>query len=222
MAIWSKKNPKSEAAQVPDTEESKSERSDRPVKSTGLSEAQIAALRGRQLAADFGNLVTVLMQSPHHKHMSLGSLKSRLVPPLMARQFRIAEVGSEASGKTVPVGLILWASVSDEVDRRLRANLDRSFALSAEEWTSGPHLWIIDAVGPERFLAPILTDLRKRVFEGRTVNVRIRDGEGGASVRTLADLIGAKRSAPKMPDASVAASANGVKKPTRSADSRLN
>ncbi len=159
--------------------------------STGASTVSNASPKERQeliesrlLSSQFGNMVTIMMQSPHHKNVLLSELRRRVVPPLLNKQFRLAEARKKNSGTTVPVGLILWARVSDEVHNRLLNQLDKTFDLDDKEWRSGDNYWIIDAIGPDRFLAPLLSDLRGSDFKDKTVHYRSKT-PNGPEVRTI-------------------------------------
>ncbi|MGI9422873.1 MAG: toxin-activating lysine-acyltransferase [Hyphomicrobiaceae bacterium] len=167
-----------------DVDATTSELDSRPVRPTGISKEQQELMQSRLLAANFGNLVTVMMQSQHHKHVPLSELHKRLVPPLVNNQFRVAEVRKEGSGSTIPVALIIWAQVSDEVHARLTEKVAETIDLAPKDWKSGDNYWIIDVVGPQRFLAPLLTGLRKGEFKDKTVYFRVRS-ENGPEVRTL-------------------------------------
>ena len=151
---------------------------DAVVKPGGISTKQMALLEGRLLAANFGNLVTVLMQSPHHAHISLSELRKRIVPPLIKNQFRVAEARKDGSGTTIPVGLILWARVSDDVHKRLLEQPDSQILLEETEWDNGDHYWLVDAVGPNRFVSVLLTGLKASVFAGKTVHYRQKTDDG--------------------------------------------
>lgn len=147
---------------------------------TEADKRQNELLHSRLISAKFGNIVTVLMQSEPHKDMRLNHLRDYVVPPLMTSQYRLAEASKKGSGNVVPVGLILWAKVADEIDQKLRNSLDKPFILLGDQWSSGENYWIIDAVGEERFLTPLLTDLRKTDFKGKPVNYRVRTPSGPA------------------------------------------
>ncbi|MGI9385174.1 MAG: toxin-activating lysine-acyltransferase [Methyloligellaceae bacterium] len=149
-----------------------------PVRTFAPSKEQMEMVQSQLLAAKFGGMVTVLMQSEHHKNLKLSDLLHCVVPPLLNNQFRLAEAKPKDSGNTVPVGLILWARVSQEVHEKMVQSLDAPFELTAEEWTSGDNYWIIDAIGQQRFLAPLLTDLRKTDFQNQTVNYRVATPDG--------------------------------------------
>ena len=169
-------------------------RAEADTRSEALSKEQNELLRSRMIASQFGNMVTIMMQSPHHKNIRLAELYRRLVPPLLINQFRIAEARKKDSGATLPVGLILWARVSDEVHQRLLAQLDKTFDLGPQDWRSGDNYWIIDAIGPDRFVAPLLSDLRERDFKGKAVHYRAKSLDG-PEVRTLKEATSNKATA---------------------------
>ena len=152
--------------------------------SATLTKQQRQLLNSRMIAAQFGNIVTILMQSPGHRNFQLIDLYKRVVPPLLANQFRLAEAVKKETGTSLPVGLIMWARVSDEVHQRLYQDPSRSIDLDAKEWNSGDNYWIVDAIGPERFVAPLLNDLRQKEFNGKIVHFRARSSTG-PEIRTL-------------------------------------
>ena len=80
----------------------------------------------------------------------------------------------------------------------MKEQLDQPILLKGDEWTSGDNLWIIDVVGAERFLAPLLTGLRKSEFKDRTVYYRIRTKEG-VKIQTLQDAEAATTTTGKSP-----------------------
>lgn len=142
------------------------------------SKAQIDYLNGQLVAAKFGNIVTILMQSAAHQQITLKELHERVVPPFLYNQYRLAEAHKEGSGQTIPVGVIIWAAVADEIHTHLLDESKTDYSLKNEEWKSGDNYWIIDAVGPQRFLTPLLTGLREKEFSGKTVYYRasVKDG----------------------------------------------
>jgi hemolysin-activating ACP:hemolysin acyltransferase len=93
-------------------------------------------------------------------------------------QFALAEAQSKTNGMMAPVGLIIWASVSAEVDARLRANLASGLTLRPEEWRSGDILWVIEAVGEPKILQAMLQRTAQNEWKGRPANLRIRDKDG--------------------------------------------
>jgi hemolysin-activating ACP:hemolysin acyltransferase len=92
---------------------------------------------------------------------------------------------SKTIGFTQPVGLVLWARVSPEVDQRLSSNLTLPIPLKPEEWTSGDILWIVEAVGAQQAMGPLLKALSEREWKGKPVKMRARDEAGHVVVRTV-------------------------------------
>ena len=102
-------------------------------------EAQRRAAATMRLSQRFAQVVTVLMRSPLHKHFSLADLEWLVVPPLLTGQCCVAEAKAP-DGSGTPIAVVLWASVSPEVDKRLSENLNTSVRLRPNEWKSGDTL----------------------------------------------------------------------------------
>ena len=98
-----------------------------------------------------GQVVWLMMQSPSHKHLFMNDLEWLVVPPLLARQFRLFRQ------KGMPVGFASWAYLNDEADERM-SNGTRK--LQPGEWKSGEHLWLLDIIAPfggsDRFVNELL------------------------------------------------------------------
>ena len=133
----------------------------------------------------FSQIVSLLMRSPRHKHLSLADLEWLVLPPLLAGNFRIAEAKSKPNGVPVAFAVVLWASVSPEVDRRLSEDLDKPIRLQPKEWRSGDIVWLIDAVGDPRLLPQFLKRLNETTFKGREVKVRRRGQDGKPTLGVL-------------------------------------
>lgn len=86
-----------------------------------------------------GEMVWLMTQSPTHRHFALSDLEWMIMPPLMLEQYRVFR------GDTTPVGLALWAWLSEEAEKKLEAGLGR---LRPDEWKSGDRLWLVDLVAP--------------------------------------------------------------------------
>ena len=143
------------------------------------------AVRAKLQAANFGNIVTVLMQSPHHRELPLSELGHLVVPALLNNQFHVAEAQNKDTGYTVPAAVALWARVSEEIDKRLVEKKDKPIRLSAQEWHSGDIFWLIEVLGDARFIPPMLARLNKTVFKDRSVKYKSVNAEGIASIKQL-------------------------------------
>ena len=152
----------------------------------GLSEKvrrDAAVLRN---ALAFTQVVGLLMRSQHYKQYTIGDLEWLVIPPVMAGQFRIGEAKPDSGqGAAVPVAVVLWASVSPEVDRRLMEGDNTSFQLKPEEWKSGDIPWLVHAAGETRFVRSVVDQMTKTTFKGRKVKVRGRDRDGNLKVHVL-------------------------------------
>lgn len=147
-------------------------------------ESKKRALAAKQMAASFGEFVTLLMRQSAEKHHTLGDLEWLLVPAIVHRQFALAEAQSKETGAVSPIGGVLWAFVSEEVDKRL-SDLSAPTRLKPNEWRSGDIPWVIMATGDPRVLAGLLQQLTKSVFKDRQPKMRIRGQDGKVSVGHL-------------------------------------
>jgi cytolysin-activating lysine-acyltransferase len=139
---------------------------------SGMSDETAAApveRAGLTLAGALGEAVHLLTQSPAHKHLFLTDLDWAVIPALMLGQFRLFRSGGRV------VGLALWASVSDEVDDRLKAGVSR---LAPLDWKSGETLWLIDLVAPFGGAERMLKDLAEGALAGKNVRYWGVDEQG--------------------------------------------
>ncbi len=148
---------------------------------------QKGAIASKAVMAALGEITTVLMRSPELKHHSLADLEWLAVPAVTTGQFLLAEAQSKTSGLTAPVAMVLWASVSAEVDARLAANTGGPLRLTPGEWRSGDIPWVIEAVGE----APLVQALLKRLLatgaKDRPIKMRARGKDGKMRVAVLGD-----------------------------------
>lgn len=126
------------------------------------------------------------MRSASHKHYSLSDLEWLLVPPLLLNQFTLLS-GKPKDGPdvAVPLGLALWAKVSEEVDKKLAANLTQPLRLRPDEWASGDIRWLIDVVGPPEAAKLMVAQLRQTALKSKAVKLRVRDTAGKIEVRVI-------------------------------------
>lgn len=148
-----------------------------------------------QLSATFAQVVTVLMRSPQHKHLALADLEWLVFPPLTTGQLAVANVQAKEGGASMPAAMVLWATVSPEVDKKLSDNLARPMRLRPDEWKSGDILWLIEAVGDGRVMPGLLKQLQENAFKGREVRMRARGQDGKPTVRTLAEALRSEKTA---------------------------
>ena len=87
------------------------------------------------------------------------------MPAVVNNQYLLAEAQSKASGFVVPVGAVLWVSVSAEARPRLSENLDQPFELAPNEWRSGDIGWLVVVVGDSRVINLMLKQLQETVLK---------------------------------------------------------
>jgi cytolysin-activating lysine-acyltransferase len=149
-------------------------------------EAKRRAVAARRLAATFGDIVSLLMRAPQYKKHSLADLEWLVVPALMTGQFSVTTAQSKSSGATTPVGLVLWARVSAEVDKRLSAASGQAIRLTPQEWRSGDKIWVTASVGDTRVLQAMLKRLQEKDWGGKPAKVIAVSKDGKPAVATLA------------------------------------
>lgn len=146
-------------------------------------------LQSMMRSAAFGDMVTILMRAPKHKTLALDALRILLLPAVAHNQYLIARARPKGGTGTIAAGLALWASVSDEVDKRLRTTAQQPLRLSFEEWKSGPHLWLVDLVAPSALAVSMLRDLDDKVAKGRPMTTQTISADGTARLTTVKDLL---------------------------------
>jgi len=100
----------------------------------------------------------------------LADLEWLIVPPIMLGQF--ATMDANTNGRSTPVAAAFWASVSEDVDRKLLEINTIPIRLRPDEWRSGDIVWLIDIVGDNRVLPTFVRDLQNVVFMGRHVKMK--------------------------------------------------
>src|SRR5205823_2995466 len=129
-----------------------SPQTDEPEKAAGGAATAGAAQRTttvRQIDLALGQIISVLMQSPQHKHYSLADLEWLVMPAVASGQFRIVQAQQSAGTAAAPVGVALWATVSADADKRL-SDLASPARLRPDEWRSGDIPWLMELVCDSR------------------------------------------------------------------------
>ncbi len=108
------------------------------------------------LNAGLGEIVALLARDPVWKHAALADLEWLVYPPVTSNQLltlrgKVKGRGGQDSGVTVPLGVALWAKVSEDVDARLKAQQAAGipFRIAPRDWTSGEIPWVLVVSGPE-------------------------------------------------------------------------
>jgi cytolysin-activating lysine-acyltransferase len=141
------------------------------------------------LMMSFGEAVSVLMRSPLYKDRPIADLEWLLLPPLVHNQIVIASATRKDRRFTIPVGLVLWARLSDEADQHLRQNISRQpVPLNPREWKSGEKLWIIEVLGDPPVVSRMLRQTQETAFKGAAFTLRMVGTDGTVTAREIAAL----------------------------------
>ena len=81
--------------------------------------------------------------------------------PVLLQQFRTYYATDR------PIGVVLWASVSDEVAERLAQGTTK---LRPQDWKSGDKLWVVEVIAPFGGADEMVKDLKEKVFPTRQLN----------------------------------------------------
>lgn len=127
-----------------------------------------------------GQIVTLLGQSPGHRHVFVSDLEWLVLPALMARQARVWRRQTENG--SVPVIYASWALVDAEVEARLKQGQMR---LKPNEWRCGDRAWLIDVVAPFGGTDAALSELADQVFPGKVLHVLSGSATGGFAVKEV-------------------------------------
>jgi cytolysin-activating lysine-acyltransferase len=148
--------------------------------------AQIAEMRTR-IHTTLGQVVLAMAALPRYRYLSLVDLQAIVLEPLIRDRLVVAtqkkdddaaeplEIGALDS----VAGIAIWASVSTEVDARIRAQVKaRVFPvkLKPEDWTSGSkdagdHAWLLDVIAPTPKLASMVLASFSRLVKSGELNV---------------------------------------------------
>lgn len=151
--------------------------------------------RGALVATTFSQAVSILMRAPNYSMLPIAALESLLLPPLLIGQCRVGYKGDREKGSLQPAAFVAWALVSSALDRKFMQELEKPIALSAQDWSSGPHPWLIVAAGDEGILPGLLTHVQKSRFSNACLKMRINTPEKGVKVK----VIGGARDEAKVP-----------------------
>ncbi len=131
---------------------------------------KIAALRS-QVRESFGKIVMAMMGLPRYRYQTLNDLQHLVLDPLIRDRIAIAyPAGKDRGALTDITGLALWASVSEEVDAKIRDQIKAGvwpLRLSSDDWTSGEINWLIDVIAPDqKTTASVLGNFKQVVKDG--------------------------------------------------------
>lgn len=127
-----------------------------------------------------GQIVSLMGQSPAHRHIFISDLEWLVLPPLTKRQVRIWRRRTERGAS--PVVYASWAMVTEEVEKRLLQGQNR---LRPNEWDGGTIPWLIDLVAPYGGGDAALNELVDQTFGGQPIKALVPTPGGGFAVRQI-------------------------------------
>lgn len=131
---------------------------------------KVAQLRSH-VRESFGKVAMAMMMLPRYRHQTLADLQHLVLEPLIRDRIAIAQPAKSADNPLADIaGVAIWASVSEEVDERVRDQIKAGafpIRLKADEWNSGSINWLLDVIAPDsKAIAAVIANFRQVVKEG--------------------------------------------------------
>ncbi|MEZ5839489.1 MAG: toxin-activating lysine-acyltransferase [Hyphomicrobiales bacterium] len=118
--------------------------------------AEIAAARTR-VHEIFGSVAMAMLALPRYREHPIVDLRHLLLDPLVRDRVAVAKAAPKpGTAPAGPAGIAIWASVSAEVDAKIREQIKAGafpVRLAADDWTSGEINWLLDVIAPNQRLA---------------------------------------------------------------------
>lgn len=117
----------------------------------------------------FGQVALAMMAIPRYRHQSVGDLNHILLEPLIRDRVAIASAEKTGDPTKAPLaGVAIWASVSDEVEAKIREQIKAGvfpIRLKGDEWNSGSNNWLLDIIAPNQQLTTAVIANFKQVLK---------------------------------------------------------
>ncbi len=95
-------------------------------------------------------------------------------PRVMAQVAKLRARVHETFGKVALAGVVIWASVSEEVDAKIREQIKAGVfpvRLAAGDWASGEINWLLDVIAPSTAMATSVLANMKQVVKGGDLRI---------------------------------------------------
>ncbi len=116
-----------------------------------------------------GEIVWLMSTSPIHKQFFISDLEWLVMTPVILQQFRMFyQNASEAQGGQRPIGVVLWARVSEDVEQMLERG---TLKMRPHDWKSGDRLWVVEVIAPFGGHDAMVADLKANVFPTEKLKV---------------------------------------------------
>ena len=136
------------------------------------------------ILARLGQCVLSFVGVPRYAHQNIGDLQGFCLAPLMRDRIAIATAEPKDTAKrgdslTAPLlGLAIWASVSPEVDAKIREQAGAGIfpvKLAPTDWNSGDTIWLLDVIAPSQQLSASVIANFRQVLDAK--NLSDKDGQ---------------------------------------------
>lgn len=130
---------------------------------------RVAKLRNA-MRETFGALAMSMMALPRYRHMPIADLQHLILDPLLRDRVALAKKMSDEGPMADIAGMAIWASVTDEVDAKIREQIAQGVfpvRLAPGDWTGGTNNWLFDVIAPDKEAATsVIANFKSLVKEG--------------------------------------------------------
>ncbi|MEP3890300.1 MAG: toxin-activating lysine-acyltransferase [Hellea sp.] len=139
---------------------------------------EIGQMRDTVLAR-LGQCVLSFVGVPRYAHQTIGDLQGFCLAPLMRDRIAIAtaqpkDTAGRGDSLTAPLlGLAIWASVSPEVDAKIREQAGAGIfpvKLAPTDWNSGDIIWLLDVIAPSQQLSAAVIANFRQVLDAKDLS----------------------------------------------------
>lgn len=145
-----------------------------------LSPEAVAMIEGvkAQVHSSIGQVVLAMSSVPRYRNHSLADLAHLVIDPLVRDCISIASPkpaeGADPEMALAPAAIAIWASVSDEVDKKIKEQIKAGafpVRLKVMDWKSGDKIWLLDIIAPTRDLATAMLASFSQVTNTQSLNI---------------------------------------------------
>ena len=145
-----------------------------PSNPTATEQQLLAATKELAKLPLLGPVMWLYARDPQRRFTFVADMDWRLLPPLVLEQCKLY------SKQELPWAYFSWATVSPEVDQRLRS---ASPIIAPHEWRSGSIPWLIDVVMPFGEEMPLIQEVIAQFAKGQKVGAWTTNANGQPVLR---------------------------------------
>lgn len=132
--------------------------------------SKIAEVRS-QVRESFGKIAMAMMALPRYRHQTIADLQHIVLEPLIRDRVAIAyPADKERNELTDLAGVAIWASVSEEVDVKIREQIKAGVfpvRMKSDDWASGEINWLLDVIAPnQKATVSVIANFKQVVKDG--------------------------------------------------------